>query len=315
MSVTEQAEGLVLDKGGVRWFDTQAMPWEPMPGLPGYFRKVLAVDDGEPSVMLNYIPSGLLGKQVPVELPYRHLHRTTREFALVLHGELISWEYESPDQLKGDLVRKGPGYFMDRKPGSIHGVEASEPFSITGAILLTWREGGPGVWFGERGFETETVKVPYEAGAGFTPGADEPHEAGDACIRNRGGVTWLDTNRMQWEPMPFLPAVDGYFFHKVLVRDDKGEPIVRLNTLPPAELLTGKLPYRSAGTNLHQRAFMLWGEFGSWEYETPEPVDGVFVHKKTGFFQDRQPGSLHGTQPPGALSRSGAVWINWLGPN
>ena len=69
-----------------------------------------------------------------------------------------------------------------------------------------------------------------------------------------------------------------------------------------------------AGVDLHQRAFMLWGEFGSWEYETPEPVDGAYVLKKLGFFMDRQPGSLHGRQAPGGSSPTGGVWLNWLGP-
>jgi hypothetical protein len=78
----------------------------------------------------------------------------------VLEGELAVWEYEGAEQTRGDLVRASVGYFVDRRPGSIHGIEARSS-SPTGATLVTWRQGGSGIWRGERGFDRETVAVPY----------------------------------------------------------------------------------------------------------------------------------------------------------
>src|SRR6185503_3633573 len=90
---------------------------------------------------------------------------------------------------------------------------------------LTWREGGPGVWIGEPGYEKESVHVPY--GDGNVESVPGPNEGG-AVLRDRGGVRWVDTRAMDWEPMPDTPGV----LMKPLCRDDQGEPTVALVSIP-----------------------------------------------------------------------------------
>jgi hypothetical protein len=162
VAVTRNGEAAVIDWADLKIVDTRRMPWEQRPewagrpGLDGACRKVLVREEqGEPVVSLNYLPPGFT---LP-ELPYRHYHSTVSEFSFVLCGELPHWEYESADQQKGALVVFKPGYFMHRRPGSIHGLEPG-PVSPCGAFTLSWRT-GTGTGIGERNFETETVHVPY----------------------------------------------------------------------------------------------------------------------------------------------------------
>ena len=149
-------EGVVLDWADLHVLDTRELPWEPMPGIPGGQMKTLVRGEGGlPLVYVVYLPPG---SPLP-DLPHRHRHRTIHERSLTLWGELPHWEYESADQQQGDLVVFREGYFMHRRPGSLHGLEAGAT-SPTGVLLLSWRT-GPGTTIGDQGFEEETVHVPY----------------------------------------------------------------------------------------------------------------------------------------------------------
>ena len=294
---------VVYESVGVRWLDTRQLEWEPMPGLPGLAQKVLVRDAaGEPSVTMNYLPAGpILG-----DLPYRHLHRTVREFLLIVEGEYSGWEYESPEQAHGNLLWKRRDFFMVREPGSIHGVEAG-PTSSTGAVIVNWRQGGPGVWIGEHNYDQESATVPYGDGAGFVPTADAPHEAGAACVRNRGGVTWIDTRLMEWEPMPGLGAAG--FRRKVLWRDAEGEPSVTLAYIPPGGLSHDGKRHRHYHPNVREFVYVLAGEYPGTEYSSPEDP-GTEVRKRAGAFMVRDTMSLHGVEP-GQSTPTGAIILNW----
>jgi hypothetical protein len=311
MVVAEESGCVVRDRGGVTWLDTRLMEWEPMPALEGYYQKVLVRDEnGDPSVTLNYVASTRAAPYHSATLPFRHRHKTVREFAFIVEGEFINWEWESPEQIEGDLMWKKRGFFLDRKPGSLHGREALEPTSATGAVFLNWREGGPGIWYGERNIDVETESVPFPATSSFSPTGDAPHEAGKGCIRNRGGSTWLDTREMQWEPMPGLPG----YYEKVLVRDAEGEPSATLNYLPPRMVQPDApmtLPYRHVHRTVREFCFVLEGEFATWEYESADRLEGDRVVKRAGYFMDRRPGSIHGLESAEQSSATGAVLLNW----
>jgi quercetin dioxygenase-like cupin family protein len=150
--------GIVLRRPDVTILDSRAMPWTPFPGLRGAQVKVLARDErGDHRVILVFMPPGLR----PGVRLHRHYHRTVREFALVLSGELPHWEYEDAAQADGELVVFREGYFMDRRPGSIHGNECTVT-SPTGCVILMWRE-GTGNWLDEPNAPQETIEVPYPA--------------------------------------------------------------------------------------------------------------------------------------------------------
>ena len=70
-------------------------------------------------------------------------------------------------------------------------------------------------------------------------------QTADAVVRDKGGVTWLDTRLMEWEPMPTLNG----FFQKVLVRDPNGEPNVTLNYVPGFS--PGSRPYNLPHRHMH----------------------------------------------------------------
>jgi uncharacterized cupin superfamily protein len=152
----EGEAGVVLRRSDVTILDSRAMPWMPFAGLRGAQVKVLARDQrGEHRVILVFMPPGLR----PGARRHRHYHRTVREFAVVLSGELPHWEYEHAAEADGELVVFREGYFMDRRPGSIHGNECTAT-SPTGCVILMWRD-GTGNWLDEPNAPQETIEVPY----------------------------------------------------------------------------------------------------------------------------------------------------------
>ncbi len=88
-------------------------------------------------VFIHWLPAGGFPS---VEPPHRHYHRSVREFAYVLSGELPHWEYANGRGAAGEMVLFREGFFMDRRPGSIHGLEPG-PVSSIGCTLLMWRDG------------------------------------------------------------------------------------------------------------------------------------------------------------------------------
>ena len=152
--------GIIYDRPDLRLVDTRTMVWEDFPGLKGCKVKVLSrFPDGHAMIFLVWMPPG---SPIPTELlPHRHVHRTTSEFAYVLSGELPHWEYEDASQKEGELVVFKEGYFMHRKPGSLHGLEPG-PVSDTGCLILFWRD-GVGNWLDDPNAAEESPEVPYPA--------------------------------------------------------------------------------------------------------------------------------------------------------
>lgn len=295
--------GIVIDWHDLRRIDTRELPWEEFDGLEGGKIRVLARDaDGNASVMIVSLPAGELPS---VALPHRHFHRSVREFSYVLSGELPHWEYESAEQNRGDLVVFREGYFMDRKPGSIHGLERGMS-SATGFEVLMWRD-GVGNWVDEPEFAQETADVPYADPE--ATGATEPTIAGadeNGVVIDRPDLTLLDTRQMPWESFDGLP--NGKV--KVLSRSEDGTPIVMMVWLPPGEIEGLELPHRHYHRTIREFSFMLEGELPHWEYRNAEQQEGDLVVVRRGFFMERSPGSIHGLEV-GPSSPTGCVLLCW----
>lgn len=152
--------GVIYDRPDLTLLDTREMEWEEFSGLKGCKVKVLSrFPDGHAMIFLVWMPPG---SPIPVEhLPHRHVHKTTSEFAFVLSGELPHWEYESAEQKHGELVIFKEGFFMHRKPGSLHGLEPG-PESQTGCLILFWRD-AVGNWLDDPNAAEESPEVPYPA--------------------------------------------------------------------------------------------------------------------------------------------------------
>jgi hypothetical protein len=311
----QNGEGVIVNRPDLTILDTREMVWEENSSRLGSShsrvhggRKVLDRDEhGEPAVMLNHMPAGFT---VP-DLPYRHYHSTVHEFAFFLGGESWVWEYEDAEQQNGQFVIKRAGYFMDRSPGSIQGLEPG-PTTPVGAHILVWRTGS-GTEMGERDFETETIHVSYSPG--WEPKLDvvdvSTSQQGRETVIGRSDLTVLDTRAMQWESVAGwgdIPGLQGVK-RKVLTRDEQGLPSVFLSYLP-AGFSVPDLPFRHYHSTVHEYAFFLEGELPQWEYENAEQQRGDLVTYKPGYFMHRRPGSIHGFEP-GPTTPVGALMLAW----
>ena len=89
----------------------------------------------------------------------KYQDRRTQAFHFFLEGEFPIWEYESPEDSDGELVILKGGYYLERLPGSIHGIEA-EPTSPVGSMVLIWRT-DTGNFVNEPNAKEESIEVPY----------------------------------------------------------------------------------------------------------------------------------------------------------
>ena len=192
--------------------DTTEQPWQPNGGIPGGRMKVLARhEDGWESALLNWLPPDLGGGD-----PHRHYHRSVRERGLVFDGELPMVEFEQGAPGPGEAVLFRAGFYMDRGPGCLHGLDP-ERMSASGFTILEWRE-GPGTYLME------------EAAAGESVVEGAPSETRPLTLAGRPGVVierddlrLLDTHALPWEA-------------------SGPEPGVRLQALTPGEVAIAYAP-------------------------------------------------------------------------
>jgi hypothetical protein len=141
-------------------FSSDDMVWEDDPGIPGFKQKVFFFDENTKEVVrLWFIPPDW-GADIFDGQPDRHYHRSVVERGYQLYGDFPHWEFNTVDDFEGDLYVFQRGLFMNRPPGSLHGL-LPEPRSKAGAVILYWNNGG-GTSILEDGFKEETVNVPFE---------------------------------------------------------------------------------------------------------------------------------------------------------
>jgi hypothetical protein len=271
----------IVDRPDLTLLDTREQPWEGMDGIAGGKQKVLARDEqGAPSVQLTWIPPGLLS-----EKPERHFHRTVHERGYVLFGELPMREYASPDQEHGRPVVFKQGYYMDRGPGSVHGLDPAV-VSPVGFLMLEWRT-GPGTYLLEEAARHETVVLPAAYEPDETPAC--PAESAAGTIVDSGKLRLLDTRAMPWEVMDGIPGARW----KVLSCDSNGNASVALIWLAPRPArVQGERHYYKT---VHMHWFCLGGELPMREFEGIEDVLGRRVVLRNGVYMNRRPGSVHGS--------------------
>lgn len=291
-----------IDRTGI-WRDTRAMGWSTFPGLGSAKVKVLQQDEqGNAMAFLVWMPPGDLG----VPLPHRHYHATVHEYAYTVSGDLPHWEYADPSQDVGDLVLFRECYYMDRRPGSIHGLEEGLA-SSAGSVILFWRD-GVGNWLDEPEAATETIDVAYGQKPPPLTSAEKARKPafGSGVVLERPDLSILDTREMTWEDHDGIAGTKI----KVLSRHDDGEATVSLLLLPPGDLPRVDLPHRHFHRTVHECGYVLEGEVLIWEYADAEQQEGELVVARPGYFMNRPPGSLHGIEA-GASSPTGAVILEW----
>ena len=111
--------------------DTNAVPWEDNPGIPGFKRQLLTHDEATSAqIRVDYVPPGIV--PAGLQLPHRHYHNSVTERAYTLFGDFPHWEFSGVRDDEGELIMFRRHLFMDRPPKSIHGL-MPEPISATGA--------------------------------------------------------------------------------------------------------------------------------------------------------------------------------------
>jgi hypothetical protein len=304
MASTDQRDGVVFDRGGVTWTDTRDMPWGQFDGLGSAKVKVLHVDDeGRPLAFLVWMPPGDLG----VEIPHRHYHATTHEWAYTLAGDLPHWEYASADSDESQLVVFREGYYMDRSPGSIHGLEEGVN-SDTGTTILFWRD-NVGNWLDEPNAAEETLDVDFASPETLkrkSRGDALAATYGDGTVLQRDDLRIVDTREMFWDAYDGLSGTKI----KVLSRDAEDLPSTSLIWLPPGDLPSVELPHRHYHKTAHEFLYVLEGELVIWEYADAAQQEGDLIVGRPGYFMNRRPGSVHGLEA-GVSTPTGAVVIEW----
>jgi hypothetical protein len=156
MARLRKKKGVIIDRHDLTILDTREMEWEDFPGFRGSKVKVLSRDaQGEPEVFLLWFPARAMWPD-GARLRPPHFHRTVRESYYILNGVHPSWEYESAERQHGELVPIREGFYLDRRPGSVHAGDSGG--SETGCLMLTWRS-GRGNWGHEPEASTETLDV------------------------------------------------------------------------------------------------------------------------------------------------------------
>jgi hypothetical protein len=174
------------------FLDSKAIPWSDDPGIPGFREKVLRFDEKDESVVrLWYLPPGW-GADVFDGKPNRHYHNTVVERAFHLFGDFPHWEFSSVEDFDGELVILSKNLFMNRPVQSLHGL-LPEPHSETGSMILYWST-GPGVSILDPKYDSETVKVPFDANAELPINKFTPCE-------------FTQTDEVPWQPHP---RIDGW---------------------------------------------------------------------------------------------------------
>ncbi|MFL2770538.1 MAG: hypothetical protein ACJZ9F_05980 [Rhodospirillaceae bacterium] len=196
-----------------RHIRSNAIDWEDDPDIPGFRQKILSFNEATKAVVrLWFIPPDW-GADIFDGKPDRHYHKSVVERGFHLYGDFPHWEFSNVADMKGDLHIFNRGIFMNRPPGSLHGL-LPEPRSKAGAVIVYWVT-GPGASIKDPEFEKETVTVPFDKDVKVELNKFNP-------------CTIVQTEDMDWEPHP---EADGWKI-KHLAEPDYGADSVDLVHIP-----------------------------------------------------------------------------------
>ena len=308
--MSEPGNGVRYASDAVTIIATDEMAWEPFAGRLGAHVKTLTrFADGEPELYLLWFPPGPL-RAIRHGKNYRHYHKSVREYMYFLSGgPFPHWDYDSAEQVDGHLINFRADYYMDRRPGSMHGVEIG-PFSHVGMLGLNWRS-GTGNYVDEPNFHDESIEIDYPPGPGVAggPWAAPGDEAG--TVYRRDDVVIRDVRMMDWEPLESVPGAQL----KALSRFASGEPEVMIVSFPAASVAYGA-PHRHHHRSVREWMFVLDGELVQTEYPDGPGRPGRTIALRRGGFVERLPGpgGWHGAEGEPLATTDATVLIWRTGP-
>ncbi|MGB1875735.1 MAG: hypothetical protein ACPHGY_02250 [Rhodospirillaceae bacterium] len=172
---------------GLQHVRTDEVDWIDDPDIPGFKQKILSRDDETGAITRLWFVPPNWGEDVFDGKPDRHYHKTVVERGFQLYGDFPHWEFNSIEDFDGDLYIFKRGLFMDRPPGSLHGLRP-EPRSQAGAVILYWNT-GRGASIKEEAFAEETVNVPFDMDVKVEINAFTP-------------CRLMQTDSLSWQPHP-----------------------------------------------------------------------------------------------------------------
>jgi len=181
---------------------TSKIDWQDDPGIPGFMSKQLHTDaetGGE--IKMWYLPPGW-GSGFRDE-PHRHYHKSVTERAYQLYGDFPHWEFSAIEDHEGDCIIFKRDIFMDRPPGSLHGI-FPKPRSQTGAMLIYWNN-GRGTSILDKDYGGESVDVPFDGSSTTNLTKFSP-----ARIFNSNDMDWhAHPTVPQWKIKPLADELEG----------------------------------------------------------------------------------------------------------
>jgi hypothetical protein len=197
------------------------------------------------------------------------------------------------------------GYYMNREPGSVHGIDPSVPIRV-GFLMLEWRT-GPGTYLQEPNIERETTILPASLEVDDAP--LKPDDAPPWVVVDSGGLTLIDTWEMPWQDFGGMQNSK----QKQLSFEPGGWCSVAISYLGPRP--TGSPPKRHYHATVHERGLCIGGELHMREFDGVEDDVGQRVRFREGVFMDRRPGCVHGVDTTRS-SGTGFTFLEWrTGPS
>ena len=306
MSPASQRPGVLRETPDVLIVDTRELAWVTAPEIaPGARRQMIGGLDDEPQAYFLFLPPEFPSGAEPLS----PAHATADEFWFTLVGERSTWEFDSIDDQRGNLVHHRPGVAIQRRPGAVWAVDVAFRSDI-GWIGLVVRDPGG---------DPAGGSTPALAKRRSTGGVALEAELGSGIILDQPCVTAIDSRRADWEPAAYsgVPPV----FRKVLGRYPSGDTKMQILFFPPG-LSPDRPPeehqfYPSAlqaARHYHhgmlELLYVLNGEMPLAEWESVDQQQGQFVWWREGIFTYRRSASLHGSQP-GETSVTGATILHF----
>lgn len=125
-------------------------------------------------------------------------------------------------------------------------------------------------------------------------------------VLSTDGVAIWDTNGVDWEP---FAGADGVRM-KVLARDEGGAPSVFLLWVAAGQSKLPRLARPHFKTNFRERGLVLSGEIAMREYADASDAVGIPVTLRSGYYVDRSPGGIHGSDPEAPADQD-FLWLQW----
>jgi hypothetical protein len=299
------APGLIYQAHGLRVLDVNRIPWEATPIAPASKLRPLSFDDDGDTIAVYRVMTRPVAP-VPLPPPVAQIEfHAIRELYMCLEGEMTHREYAHPGAEPHTIMVRA-GYWMDRKPGSIHGPGDPRARVGVGGIAFMCPDDDPLVGVREAPSLTHEVAFASPRIEQALPPVDveEPRPVPELAIEDDNRfATFLRTQELDWLAHPVLP---GSSYKPLSWRRD-GDATVALVSLPAGPYPVPLLPYRTRQA-FRELIYVREGDLTLRHYADPDDEEGTPFTVYAGCWIDRGPDAIVGFAPEDC-SEAGAMFL------